>query len=52
MIFFAYYTDMVQKISLEQLNTNSKIQLGKQEPCPCCTDCAIYPILEYMQKTK
>ncbi len=41
-----------QKISLEQLNTNSKIQLGKQEPCPCCTDCAIYPILEYMQKTK
>ncbi|MBQ8482051.1 MAG: radical SAM protein [Alphaproteobacteria bacterium] len=27
-----------------------KIRLGEKEKCPCCTDCAIYPIIEYQKR--
>lgn len=30
-------------------NINKKIKLGTHEKCPCCTDCAIYPILEHQK---
>ena len=27
-----------------------EIKLGEKEKCPCCTDCAIYPIIEYQKR--
>lgn len=40
------------KLSIDQINNGNVPKLGKYEPCPCCTDCAIYPILEHTQKIR
>ena len=40
-----------QQITPEQL-MSSDISVGEKEPCPCCTDCAIYPMLEELQKKR
>lgn len=37
-----------QTIDISDLEPTD-IKLGKNEKCPCCTDCAIYPILEYLK---
>ena len=42
----------LQNINPDYLLSGKPVSVGKKEPCPCCTDCAIYPMLEELQKTK
>jgi hypothetical protein len=36
--------------SLEKKFDNKDLKLGEYEKCPCCTDCTIYPIIEFMKR--
>lgn len=41
-----------QRLVPDSLLSETSVDVGIQEPCPCCTDCAIYPMLEELQKTR
>ncbi len=42
------YSDNILGSSNESINNNFKFK--KPKKCPCCTDCAIFPMLEYNQR--